>query len=389
MANSKVTFFPVGEKNGGMILIRLNNDDKTTILIDSSIGSDKIADYCDVNYELRYRLPIDSDDRPYVDAFILTHRHQDHLQGIQNHFHLGPPEDYPSAKDGEDKKIFIKELWSSHNFWKPSSSNYKLSEDAKAFNKEMKRRVDLYEKKSAIQDDGNRAIIIGKDPDDKTDNLQEINYDIGDTFVKINDIDISSKISGLILSPIEQQKDEDDDCYTDLNRQSIVINLAVYEGDYSNEILLAADAECLVWDTLWSENKKNSVKLEYDLLIAPHHCSWHSLSYDSQSEDDDPQVCENAKLALSQKKSGAFIVSQSKPIKNNDADPPSKAAKDEYLGIVHKEQFKCTNEYPNEKEPEPIEFELTGEGIQLKGIKAKSKISQAAMASAKESLGHG
>ncbi|MCE5225856.1 MAG: hypothetical protein LLG05_08330, partial [Porphyromonadaceae bacterium] len=186
MANSRVTFFPVGEKNGGMILIRLNDKDKTTILIDSSIGADKIAGYCDVNQELRSRLPVDSEDRPYVDAFILTHRDQDHLQGIQTHFHLGSPENYPEQKKNEDKKIFIRELWSSHNFWEPASTEYVLCDDAKAFNKEMKRRVSLFEVNLTIQAEGNRAIIVGKDPDGKTDRLGDINFNVSDTFTLIN-----------------------------------------------------------------------------------------------------------------------------------------------------------------------------------------------------------
>ena len=141
MANSTVTFFPVGEKNGGMTLIKLNDNNKTTILIDCSIGDESIADHCDVNQELRDRLPDDS-GRPYVDAFILTHRHEDHLKGFQKHFHTGSLDDY---NDNEDElKIVIREMWSSHNFWKPSSENYKLCDNAKAFNKEMKRRVELY-----------------------------------------------------------------------------------------------------------------------------------------------------------------------------------------------------------------------------------------------------
>ncbi|MCD6401541.1 MAG: hypothetical protein J7L73_06375 [Anaerolineales bacterium] len=387
MPDSIITFFPVGDKNGGMTLIRLNDSYETTILIDVCIGSEPIADHCDVAQELRDRLPRDSEGRPYVDAFVLTHRHQDHLQGIQTYFHLGKPEDYPEPNGDDEGKVFIRELWSSHNFWKPESKNYELCDDAKAFNKEMDRRVSLFEEKQEIQGEGDLAIVIGKDPDGRTDNLEDINYDIGDTFTKINNKYISSKISGLILSPIEQQENEEDECFTDKNRQSIVINLTVKQGDYSNKILLAADAECLVWETLW--NDRSASELEYDILVAPHHCSWHSLSYDSQSEDNDPKISPDAKNALSQAKIGACIVSQSKAIKSNDEDPPSKAAKDEYLTVVSKDRFYCTNEYPTEEKPEPLEFNLTSGGPQKKSPKEKSKLSVAAIASTRESYPHG
>lgn len=387
MGFSKIAFFPVGEKNGGMTLLKLNDKNKTTILIDCSIGDEPIADHCDVNQELRDMLPEDTNGRPYVDAFILTHRHEDHLKGFTKHFHTGRLDDY--KKDEDELKIIIREMWSSHNFWKPSSKNYKLCANAKEFNKEMKRRVDLYEKNKSIQPEGDRAIIIGKDPEGRTDGLEDINYDIGASFNKINNINISSKLNGIVLSPIEQQDEEDDKCFTNMNRQSVVLQLNVFQGDEKNKILIAADAECLVWETLWGQYKNDVEKLEYHILMAPHHCSWHSLSYDSQSEDDDPQICKDAKNALSQAKEGAFIVSQSKIIKDADDDPPSQAAKDEYLDIVSEDQFLCTNEYPDKKKPEPLEFELTGDGPQKKSVKEKSKIAVAASASAKEAYPHG
>ncbi len=387
MGFSKIIFFPVGEKNGGMTLLKLNDTNNTTILIDCSIGDELIADHCDVNQELRDRLPEDANGRPYVDAFILTHRHEDHLKGFSKHFHIGSLEDY--NKDEDELKIIIKEMWSSHNFWKPASKNYKLCANAKEFNKEMKRRVDLYEKNKSIQPEGDRAIIIGKDPEGRTDGLENINYDIGASFNKINNRNISTKLKGLVLSPIKQQDDEDDECFTNMNRQSIVLQLNVSQSVEKNKILIAADAECLVWEKLWEQYKDDKDKLEYHILMAPHHCSWHSLSYDSQSEDDDPQSCKNAKNALSQAKEGAFIISQSKIIKDSDDDPPSQAAKDEYLSIVSEDQFLCTNEYPNKKKPEPIEFELTGDGPQKKSVKEKSKIAVAASVSAKEAHSHG
>jgi len=151
---------------------------------------------------------------------------------------------------------------------------------------------------------------------------------------------------------------------------------------------MSGDAECLIWENLWKKYKDTD-RLKYDLLSVPHHCSWHSLSYDSRLECDDPKVCKNAKNALSQKKSGARLIAQCKPIKNDDDDPPSKAAKDEYLTIVTAASFICTDEYPNEGKAEPLEFNLTGEGPQQKGIKEKSKLSVAALASTKESYPHG
>lgn len=389
MSNSIITFFPVGEKNGGMTLIRLNDFSKTTILVDVCIGDAPIADHCDVAQELRDRLPKDSKGRPYVDAFILTHRHQDHLQGIQTHFHLGSISDYTEPKEEEEPKIIIRELWSNYHFWKNSSANYELCDDAVAFNTEMKRRVELFKSTKSIQTEGERAIIVGKDPDGKCDGLELICHEIGDEFTSVNNRSISFKFRGTILGPLYQQENEDDDTFNNKNRQSVILRFAIKEGDYDNKVLLAADAECSEWEGLWSLYKDQIEKLQYDILQAPHHCSWHSLSYDSQSCDENPEVFEDARSALSQTRVGSCIVSQSRPIKDDDDDPPSVAAKDEYFTIVSKDRFYCTNEYPNEKNPEPLEFNLTGSGPQRISPKEKSKLSVAALASTKESYPHG
>lgn len=388
MSDSIITYFPVD--NGGMTLIRLNDLYKTTILIDINIrdASSSEEDICDVAQELRDRLPIDAKKRPYIDAFILTHHDNDHILGFSEHFHIGPIDDYKESADNENPKIVVRELWSTPRFWKKASENYTLSDDAKSFNKEMKRRVKLFEDASIIQPEGDRVIIIGKDPDGKTDDFATILREIGTSFTKINDRNIANKLDGFILGPLEQQNDELDEDFDEKNRQSIILQLNVKESSYSHKILMSGDAECLVWETLWGRYK-NSDRLNYDLLLTPHHCSWHSLSYDSQSEDDDPKVSKDAKNALSQKKSGARIIAQCKPIKDDDDDPPSKAAKDEYLTIVSENYFYCTDEHPKEKNPEPLEFNLTSDGPQRKAVKEKSKLSLAALASTKESYPHG
>jgi hypothetical protein len=389
MSESIITFFPVG--NGGMTLLRLNDTKNTTILIDIDIRDTEASedDICDVAQELRDRLLTDSDNRPYVDAFIFTHHHDDHILGFQSHFHTGSIEDYEKPEEEEEGKIIIRELWSTPCFWKRASENYPLSDDAKAFNKEMKRRVELFEEYQTIQPEGDRAIIVGEDPDGKTNSLGLITRKIDSVFTKINERNISSKFEGFILGPIKRKEDEEDDDFANKNRQSIILQLTIKESNYNHKILMAGDAECFVWETLWSIHK-DSDHLDYDLLLNPHHCSWHSLSYDSQSNSDDPKVCEDAKRALSKSKSGARIIAQCKPIKNNNDDPPSKAAKDEYIEIVTDDNFYCTDEYPpKDRIPQPLEFNLPANGPQKKGIKEKSKLSVAALASTKESYPHG
>jgi hypothetical protein len=69
-------------------------------------------------------------------------------------------------------------------------------------------------------------------------------------------------------------------------------------------------------------------------LQTPHHCSWHSLSYDSWSElREDAEVSQDARSALSQIRDKGKIVASSAPIKDDDCDPPCWGAKREYEDI--------------------------------------------------------
>ena len=129
-----VTFFPVN--NGDMTLIKFGDADSTTLLIDVNIrvaADDPGKDVRDVAKDLRDRLKKDKDGRPYVDAFLLSHPDQDHCRGIDRHFHLGPLSDYPDDnKDFKDKKIVIREMWSSPIVFRRASKDHTLCDDAKA-----------------------------------------------------------------------------------------------------------------------------------------------------------------------------------------------------------------------------------------------------------------
>jgi len=108
--------------------------------------------------------------------------------------------------------------------------------------------------------------------------------------------------------------------------------------------------------------------LKYDILLAPHHCSWHTLSHDSFSDTDDPQVSEAAISALSEARQGAVIVSSSDEIKDDKSDPPNYQAMKEYEGIMDGADgtFQCLADYKpsNGKAPEVMTYKLTKNGPQ-------------------------
>ena len=130
--------------------------------------------------------------------------------------------------------------------------------------------------------------------------------------------------------------------------------------------LTGGDAEVAIWERLWQRHWWRADWLSYDLLQAPHHCSWHSLSYDSWSEErEDAEVCQDARDALAQTRTGATVVASGNPIKDDENDPPCIRAKREYETIVSgvAGSFICVGEEPSETSPGVLEFEVGRNGV--------------------------
>ena len=360
---TKVTVFPVG--NGDMTLISLGDSAGTNILIDCNIrvaADDPKDDTRDVAADLRQRLKTDKKGRPYVDVFLSSHPDKDHTTGLRKHFYLGAPADYgDDDKPKKEKRIIIREVWSSPMVFRRGSKEHKLCDEAAAFNTEAKRRVKFArDQKFTGIDDGNRILVLGEDEDGKTDDLTSILVKVDETFDKVNGTQ-NVLFKARLLAPLPAA-DEDEAEAIGKNHSSVILNIELADAPARQTVksyLTAGDAEVLIWEKLWEKHKKKPSVLAYDMLLSPHHCSWHSLSYDSRTEKgDDASVCEAAKSALSQVRAGGKIIASSCAIKDDDCDPPSHAAKIEYESIVttQKGEFLCVGELPTEKAPEPLEF---------------------------------
>lgn len=382
--NATITFFPVG--NGDMTLVRLADSGSTTVLIDVNIraaADNPDDDTRDVAADLRERLPRDAQGRPYVDAFLLSHPDKDHCTGLEAHFHLGPLADYADDKKPDaQKRIVIRELWSSPIVFRRACKTHPLCSDAKAFNTEAKRRVQRY--RDGKVGEGDRILILGEDENGKTDDLTAILVRVGERFQTINGR-FNAYFDAQLLAPRLPENDDEDDLLSK-NHSSTILNMRLASSlAYSDScrFLTAGDAEVAIWERLWNRYKGTPDVLAYDLLQAPHHCSWHTLSYDSWSKlKEKAQVAADARSALAQARTGALIVASCKPIKDDDADPPCIRAKREYKAIIDDVGglFFCTGETPNSWAPEPLDFEVTAGGPRKKAALASAAASVAAAA---------
>lgn len=358
---ARTTHFRVD--NGDMTLIELESG--RSILIDIRIrgaADDPEGDAPDVATQLRSLLKRDGAGRLYVDAFLLTHPDADHILGLKNHFHLGPPESWSKADD----KIIIREMWSSPIiFRRACRKTHVLCPDAQAWAEEARRRVRLF-KQWGFASSGDRIKILGEDIDGKTDGLGAILVKVDDIFSSIDGA-WDTSFSARLLGPLPPADDAEEEVLSK-NDSSVILQLTLASGAQSvaARYLFGGDAGVVIWERLWDKHKDVPDRLAYDVLVAPHHCSWRSLSWDSWSQKrEDAKVSSDARNALSQALPGAIVVASSCPVKDDANDPPCIRAKREYQAIVKPVggEFRCVADGSGD---EPLVFEINWAGPKLK-----------------------
>jgi len=370
MGDASITYFPTG--NGDTSLTKLT--DGSTIIIDCNVrcdsrDEDEKACY-DVHAHLLEELKRDDRDRPYTDTFILSHADQDHCRGFATTFHTGDPDTY-KKKDGEPEKIIAGEIWFSRRIF----SNYEdpLCDDAKEFKKEVERRINLYKRKDPQRNKlGNRLRVIGYGESEETKGLDDITTAPGNAINEING-EIKNDFSFFIHAPFKRDVDSE---VCKRNNTSIVLQAKFKVGNTERACLalFGGDAHWDVWRAILKKSKKES--LEWDLLLSPHHCSWSFFNDTPYEDHKEPQ--QSSLDVLEHHRTGAFVVASSKPIKDDDCNPPHYPAAEEYKKSVGKDRFYCTGEQPSEDEPEPIIFTMTENGPVKDESSTSSRVRSAA-----------
>lgn len=341
MANY-MTFFPVG--NGDMTLIQTKTN--KYIMIDCNIRNAENDDTIyDCNEYLQDNLPID-DGQIYLDAFFLTHSDNDHCRGIRDYFNLCAPE------DSDDNKIRIDELYVPAKLMMDETH---YNDDADAIREEAQRRLDLLGTDEA-DTPGNRINIVGysKELKDYADAI----VPAGETISDINgNTDYGAEI--FVLRPVKKANDDEESDVNDCTA-SFKITFEINGGTYV--AIIGGDLNC----DNWKEVIELNPDMTFDLLLAPHHCSWHAVSSEDTHTGKADTVIEEF---LEKSKENAYVVSSSKVIKRDGDNPPSYRAKNVYIKHLKKQdRFKCTAEYPNADDPKPLTFKTTGQGFSIKSI---------------------
>jgi hypothetical protein len=364
MSKNFVKYYPVD--NGDTSLIKLK--DNVTLLIDVNIRESETNsdgnDIFDVKTDLIECIE-KNDGNYFLNHFILSHADEDHCLGFEKNFYQGDPKEYGESNQ-ENDEIIIDELWVTSLIFSND-----LCSDAKAIKKEAKRRLKLIEDDSSEKDDfGNKIKLIGYDGNERYEDVP--NHIPGES------VEISDYLELFIHAPfksdlIESRADKD------RNASSIVFQARIKNKSTDDEptakLIFGGDADHYRWEKILkiSEEKENEDKLEWDILLAPHHCSW-SFFNDVPYDDKENQEPKDYSLEfLDYGQDDSKIIASCKKIKKEKPNPPHEAAKDEYIDkLDSKENFFNTSTHPKEKTPEPIIFEI-GKSIEKQETESEKK----------------
>lgn len=360
MANPSIKYYPVC--NGDCSLITLS--DSTTMLIDCNIRESSKGDSDDTKFDVKQDLLASiqrRDGNPYVDVFVLTHGDQDHCLGFTKNFYQGDPKKYGKS-NREAGEIIMDEVWFS-----PMIEEIFSNPEEDNFQQEVERRVKLHRGKHPEKDlPGNRIVIIGYDGRDSFQDLNHLRQTPGNVITTFN-TKVQMTFSVFLHAPFKEQLHSAE---KDKNTTSIVFQARfkqqATDSAFSCLAMFGGDSDHIAWDVILSKTKKKKNHetqraLDWDLFLAPHHCSWSFFNDTPQSENPTPVA--TSLEVLDFHRVNAKVIASSKEILNNDKNPPHYQAKQQYVKKVGSDKFLNTETHKlSGKTPQPIVFEVTAQG---------------------------
>lgn len=350
------------------------NGDSTQIILAN--GRRVLLDFChrgnaddedtpeiDLKSELKKELK--EAKRDYFDVVAFTHADLDHIQGSTDFFELEYAEKYQG-----DGRIKMRELWLPAAMLLEKTDQEHMQDEFVLLRQEGRHR--LLEGK---------GIRVFSQPQELMDWLEPKLKERGESasardhlFVDAGTIVptfslATDRVEFFTHSPFIEHCEDGDDIIR--NVASLVFNVRFDADGFTYDYLHFGDSD---WEAIEkivdiTRYHKRDHRLAWDLFNIPHHCSYKCLSDEKGDEETVPKP--NVKWLLQQGKSGAYIVSSSKPIPDissayDEKQPPHIQARkcyERYLAEVGGRKFLVTMEEPNASKPEPLVFEVTIGGV--------------------------
>lgn len=289
------------------------------------------------------------DGDPYLSAFALTHPDKDHCQGFKELL----------------DRVTISELWLSPRIFREYEENADLCEDAEAFHGEAMRRVKATIEAGGDPGSGDRIRIIGYD-----DLLEEEDFEgfpseflavPGNAITVVDDGDVADCFEAFVHAPFK------DDSHGERNDCSVAFQITLKSECGAGKALLMGDLQYPVVRRIF--DRSDSYALEWNLLLAPHHCSKSVMYSKDEGKEEETLKADIVEDMANAALDPGYVVSSSEPVPDSNEpgdNPPHALAKVQYESIVPNE-FICTQEHPDENDPQPIIFEVGENGLRYVG----------------------
>lgn len=346
----------------GAVFWPVGTGDSTTLVIDEDVvmqidlhdmakADEDNTPEVPVVDELAASLPT-VDGKPYLSVFALTHADKDHCLGFADLL----------------SKVTIGELWATPRLWREYTDNPEgdgLCDDARAFQEEAERRVEATRKAGGDPGSGNRIVVIGYDGESEhaySDLPAEYLSGPGHSISVLDGHDCTGQFEAFIHAPFAA------DAAAARNETSLAMQVTLTdESGHAGKLLLFGD---LAHDTIvkifsFSEKHERPQYLEWDVLLAPHHCSKYVM-YLRSIEGDDVYQGDVMDFFQKHQRPNAVVISSSAVFPETDEpgkNPPHRKAANRYTEIV--DELINTMSWLDVNEPSPVVFGVTADGAAI------------------------
>lgn len=349
----------------GVVFWPVGTGDSTTVVIDETVVMQvDLHDLAKADSEdnpevavvdrLVEALPV-VDGMPYLATFVLTHADKDHCLGFKDLL----------------SQVRIGELWSTPRLWREYADDNapELCPDAVAFREESERRIEVTRAAAGVGSrpgSGDRIRVVGYDDDHGTHAYDDLPDEClaypGQSLTVLDGHERAGVFEAFIHAPFRE------DAAAARNETSLSMQVTLTdETGVDGKVLLFGD---LAHDTImkifsYSEYYQRTQYLEWDLLLAPHHCSKYVMY---AKDADGADVLQQDVLDAFERHArlGGSIVASSGTFPTVDVaglNPPHRMAADRYAEIA--DEVICTMSWVDETAPSPVVFGVDADGARI------------------------
>jgi len=338
-------FWPVG--CGDSTTIVVSDDEVVQIDInDKRMADEEGNEHIPIVDELVARLP-QRDGKPYLSCFVLTHPDLDHCRGFADLL----------------KRVTIGEIWHTPRIFREYEDACDLSDDALAFRKEAHRRAGLSIAAAGDPGPGDRVRIIGYaselfEPGARYEGFpKELFYTRpGNTISVLDGRDVSDRFAAFIHAPFKESLADA------RNETSLAMQVVIGPGNPIRGLFLGDLSYPSIMQIFEETHRHgNDRMLQWNVLLAPHHCSKKVMYEGDDFRKDVMDEFEAFQL------SPGFVVASSNEFKHSNSpgdNPPHRRARNRYEEIVN-DDFLCTGEVSTPERVRPVIFTATASGMVL------------------------